>query len=432
MVKAARHNAYHSETWDSATLLWSKLQDKMRRLSSITSVYGESTLECVLRSHPGVTNKVTSSIFDIRPVPSSSDNFLPPLTKEGHVKVETVALSVDPYMRCMLDPLHPQLGEYLSPMELGQPLHGGGVGLVVESLHDNFPVGSLAVAPFLGYPWRTRATLDATDEHLNLRPVTFEQRPTLDLGAMGMPGVTSWFCMLAQDQGNPQPGETVVISGAAGACGSLAGQLAKIKGGARVVGVCGSDTKCDLLTSSLNFDGAVNYNSPTFRHDLHEQCPDGIDVYMDNVGGSVSEVALSLMNDHGRVPICGQISAYDDDVKYLDMVSEEGVRNVKIRNQLREKNVVRKRFLVLDYASKWEDALNELGGLIASGDIIIPETFDIGFDPGGAFVSMMNGGNFGKACNVVHPDFVLGGKRWVGAEGANGMKHRRNSTVWKW
>ena len=363
---------------------------------------GIQTLECVLKRHPGIRNNVTSDCFQIRRIEPKNDACNDKL-QNGHVKMKTIALSVDPYMRCMLDPDHPQLGEYLSPMELSQPLSGGGVGLVTESKHEHFPTGTIAVVPFQGYPWKTRTVLDANDRALNLRPVTFDQRPTLDLGVLGMPGVTSYFCMLSA--GNPKKNDTVIVSGAAGACGSLAGQLAKRKG-AHVIGICGTDEKCNVLTSYLDYDQAINYKSTTFHQDLIDAVPNGVDVYMDNVGGEISDLILPLMNPNGRVPICGQISNYNKDIKYMEMVSEEGVSDPQTRKLLKENNVDRKRFLVLDYENEWEEAMVELSQMVMNGEIVIPETIDTNtFDPGQAFVDMMNGGNIGKA-SYVHPDFV--------------------------
>jgi prostaglandin reductase 2 len=391
----------------------------------------------VLKQHPGISNQVTSSMFEIRQSTPDTDDFQNPLC-DGDINVETVALSVDPYMRCMFDPGHPQLGEYLQPIKLNEALHGGGIGLVVDSKNSRFPVGSLCCAPFLGYPWKTRARLKTNDPNLNLQPVTFSHRPMLDLGALGMPGVTSWFCMLSV--GNPQVGETVVVSGAAGACGSIAGQLAKRRG-ARVVGICGTDEKCNLLVSSFGFDVAINYKSPTFRQDMLDACPNGIDVYMDNVGGDVSDVTLTMMAKNGRVPICGQISNYDDNIKYSEMVSEMGVSDINTRQRLQELCVDRRRFLVLDYADEWEHALKKLAVLVANGEVIVPETLYIGFDPGTAFVDMMSGGNLGKASVVVHPDFLIGGARWSddvhGDPCSNRMVIKEKGSgdvgrVWRW
>ena len=400
-----------------------------------SSLAAQQTLQIVLRSHPGIGNPVTPHIFQTQSVPANLDNTNQPLSP-GKIKLETIALSVDPFMRCMLDPSHPQLGEYLDPFALGEPLHGGGVGVVTESQHDHFPVQSLVVAPFLGYPWQTKCVLDANDVDLNLRTVSLTHRPTLDLGALGMPGVTSWFCML--EAGKPKPTDTVVISGAAGACGSLAGQLAKkVAGAKRVVGICGSHTKGQLLTESFGFDAAVNYRSSTFGEELRNACPDGIDVFMDNVGGDVAETTLPLMNTHGRVPICGQIASYNEDVKYTDIISDTGVQNSNTRQMLKDKKVQRQRFLVLDYAADFEAAAMELAALVMQNKIVVPETISTGFDVGGAFCNMMAGGNVGKALVVVHPDYTIGGKCWVD-DGTTEMKSDAcgsgsgSDVVWRW
>ena len=164
--------------------------------------------------------------------------------------------------------------------------------------------------------------VDASNPALALTHVVDQRFPSLALGALGMPGVTACFCML--DRGRPQPGETVVISGAAGACGSLAGQLARLHG-AKAVGICGQDEKATHLVETLGFAAAVNCNAPTFESDLAHACGDGIDVYYDNVGGAVSDACLRLVNDGARMPVCGQIARYDEDVSYATLVSPDAL-----------------------------------------------------------------------------------------------------------
>ena len=212
---------------------------------------------------------------------------------------------------------------------------------------------------------------------------------------MGMPGLTAWFLVV---KARVASGDTVVVSGAAGACGSLAGQLAKKHAGAaRVVGIAGSGDKCSYLVRELGFDAAVCYKDVDFETQLGAACPAGVDVYMDNVGGNVSDAVLRLANGGARVPICGQIAKYEEDVPYTRLVSDEGIEDAALRAQLRERGVERGRFLVLDYAAHWDEALQELGALVLGGAVAAPETIHHGFAPGEAFCDMMRGGNLGKA-----------------------------------
>ena len=365
-------------------------------------------LECVLARHPGVTSAVAPDCFRVQPLRAEAATAAAATAADlarGHVVVDTLCLSVDPYMRCRLDPAHPQLGEYIEAAALGEPFDGGGVGRVTASAHPAFAEGSLVCAPFTGFPWQTRAVLDAADSSINLTAVpaaVAAHRPSLVLGALGMPGLTSWFCML--HAGRPAPGDTVVVSAAAGACGSLAGQLAKKRAGAaRVVGIAGSAAKCARLVGELGFDAAVCYRDGDFAAQLGVACPAGVDVYMDNVGGAVSDAVLRLANDGCRIPICGQIAHYDEDVPYSTLVSEQGV-SPELRELLAARGAERGRFLVLDYAAQWEDALQQLGELVLGGELAAPETVTRGFDPGRAFCEMMGGANVGKAIVVLEDE----------------------------
>ena len=269
---------------------------------------------------------------------------------------------------------------------------------MTESRHPRFSPGQVIVVPFTGYPWQDKdVVLNPEDESLALQlcPDYLLERPSLLLGALGMPGMTSWFCML--HAGRPKRSDTVVISGAAGACGSLAGQLAKVHSKAkRVVGICGSDEKGSWLVEDMGFDFALNYKSPSFESELKNACPSGVDVYGLR-RGVVSDAVLKLVNEGARIPICGQISQYENDLPYLHLVSPEGL-NPDLRSFVYdERKCIRERFLVLDWQNHWEDALEELGGLILGGQIHAPESVTHGFDPGQAFVNMMAGKNRGKA-----------------------------------
>ena len=357
---------------------------------------------CVLARHPGVASPVDQSCFSIQRLEHGSAKSTPLSLPAGRIRVDTLALSVDPYMRCRLDPDHPQLGDYIKPIELGAVIDGGGVGRITESTHPGFSADQIVVVPFTGYPWQDiDVVLDPDDVTLGLHicPDYLLSRPSLLLGALGMPGMTSWFCML--HAGRPKPSDTVVISGAGGACGSIAGQLAKVCAGSRrVVGICGSEDKAKWLVEEMGFDKAVSYKSDAFQANLAKACPNGVDVYMDNVGGHVSEEVMKMVNYGARIPICGQISQYNSDIDYVHLVSPEGLPPDIRHLVYTERKCTRERFLVLDWKDQWEGALQELGELILSGQIQAPETITHGFKPGKAFCDMMAGGNKGKALVV--------------------------------
>jgi NADPH-dependent curcumin reductase CurA len=206
------------------------------------------------------------------------------------------------------------------------------------------------------------------------------------LGVLGMPGLTAYFGLL--EVGQPQPGETVLVSGAAGAVGSLVGQLAKIRG-CRAVGIAGSDDKCRWLTEELGFDAAFNYKAVSdIRGKLKEVCPDGIDVYFDNVGGPISDAAISLMNLRGRISICGQISQYNNDQ------AELGPRLLFhfVIKRLRAEG-----FLVFDFLERYSEGLAHLTEWVKSGRLKYREHFEYGIENvPKAFIAMLGGANTGK------------------------------------
>ncbi|MGB8956469.1 MAG: NADP-dependent oxidoreductase, partial [Tumebacillaceae bacterium] len=221
-----------------------------------------------------------------------------PSIEVGQLLVRTLYLSVDPYMRGRMS----DEKSYIAPYELNEVIQGGAVGRVVESKHEKFAVGDI-VSGMLG--WQDYSVSDGT----GIMKIDPTRAPvTTTLGVAGMPGLTAYFGLT--DIGNPQPGETVVVSGAAGAVGTVVGQIAKIKG-CRVVGIAGEQEKIEYLLNELGFDAAINYKTADVRTALQEACPNGVDVYFDNVGGDITDAVLARINHGARIAICGQISSYN-------------------------------------------------------------------------------------------------------------------------
>ena len=219
-----------------------------------------------------------------------------PLPGEGQVLLRTIYLSLDPYMRGRMN----AGPSYAAPVEIGQVMEGGTVSAVVESRSPDFAPGDIV----LGYTgWQEYAVAAAG----SLQKLDPARAPiSTALGVMGMPGLTAYTGLL--NIGQPKPGETVVVAAASGAVGSVVGQIAKIKG-CRAVGIAGGKQKCDFVVNELGFDACVDRHSAPFPQDLKAACPEGVDVYFENVGGRVLNAVLPLMNRFGRVPVCGLIAA---------------------------------------------------------------------------------------------------------------------------
>jgi NADPH:quinone reductase len=294
----------------------------------------------------------------------------------GEVLLRSVYLSLDPYMRARMSD-----GEsYARPVAIGEVMTGGAVASVVESRHLAFRAGD-TVEGMLG--WQEYAVAQGHE----LRKVDPDLAPiSTALGVLGMPGLTAYFGLL--DICDPQRGETVVVSGAAGAVGMVVGQIAKIRG-CRVVGVAGSDAKVSWLLDELGFDAAFNYRNAADCHAiLEELCPAGIDVYFDNVGGAVTDAVMRLINVKARVSVCGQISQYNLEEP------EEGPRWL---GQLIVKQAKVQGFLVSGYAERFPEAIEQLVMWLQQGQLKYREEVAQGIEAAPqAFIGMLHGMNQGK------------------------------------
>ena len=225
-----------------------------------------------------------------------------PSPQEGEVLVRTIYLSLDPTNRIWMSDME----QYMPPVEIGEVMRGLIIGVVEESKNPNFQQGDLVSGP-LG--WQDYAITEGNSGFsLTGLPDPLPYPLTAFMGPLGATGCTAYFGLL--DIGQPKEGETVVVSAAAGAVGSIVGQIAKIKG-CRVVGITGSDEKCHWLVEELGFDAAINYKTADLESAIAQACPDGIDVYFDNVGGSILDAVLTKINLHARIPLCGLISTYN-------------------------------------------------------------------------------------------------------------------------
>lgn len=311
---------------------------------------------------------------------------LPDTINEGQVRVRTLYLSVDPYMRCKMNE---ETGtDYLAPWQLAQVVDGGGVGVIEESKHQKLAKGDFVTSFY--WPWQSKAILDGNGLE-KVDPQLVDGHLSYFLGAIGMPGLTSLIGV--QEKGHISAGsnQTMVVSGAAGACGSLAGQIGHLLGCSRVVGICGTHEKCLFLTSELGFDAAVNYKTGNVAEQLREACPDGVDIYFDNVGGDISNAVISQMNQNSHIILCGQISQYNKDVPYPPPLPP-AVEAIQ-----KERNITRERFMVLNYKDRFEPGILQLSQWFKEGKLKIKETVANGLENMGvAFQSMMTGGNVGK------------------------------------
>jgi len=295
---------------------------------------------------------------------------------DGEVLVRNQVMSVDPYMRGRMN----DRKSYVPPFQLGQALDGAAVGEVVASAADTHKVGDLVLH---GLGWRDYAVGPANS--FTVLPRTDGVTPSAYLGALGMPGLTAYAGLFAVAAFSP--GETVFVSAAAGAVGSLVGQLVKLRGGT-VVGSAGSPDKVRWLTEQLHFDAAFDYKSGSVHEQLRAAAPDGIDVYFDNVGGDHLEAAISALRVHGRVAVCGMISQYN---------ATEPTPAPRNLTMLVGKRLRVQGFLVRDHAPLREEFLAAVGPAVADGRIVAAQTVVDGLEQApAAFVGLLRGENTGK------------------------------------
>lgn len=279
---------------------------------------------------------IKDSDFEWREVPV-------PALAEGEVLVRNIYLSLDPANRGWMN----EAPTYVPAVPLGSVMHGGGLGVVEESRHKNFNVGDLVQGMF---GWQEYAV--TTSKDLTPLPKDAPFPLTTFFGLLGHIGLTAYFGLL--DVGKPQAGETLVVSAAAGAVGSIVGQIGKIKG-CRVVGLAGSDEKCQWLTNELGFDAAINYKTEDVSASLKKHCPKGIDVYFDNVGGQILDAVLGQINHKARISVCGLISMYNAD---------KAVPGPYNFHNILTKSATIQGFIILDYLRDQAQVMAASGELI--------------------------------------------------------------------
>jgi NADPH-dependent curcumin reductase CurA len=310
--------------------------------------------------------------------------------EEGGVVLKTLALSLDPAMRGWMN----EGKSYIPPVGIGEVMRAGGVGRVIASKNERYAVGDYVSA---GFGVQEYVTL-AKDQMRNAGLVKIDLSVgtlTQWLNVLGMPGMTGYFGLM--DVGQPQAGETVVVSGAAGAVGQTVGQMAKIRG-CRVVGIAGGAAKCDWVVKELGFDACIDYKAgpSAVRDGLKTHCPGGVDIYFDNVGGEILDTVLARINRKARIIICGAISQYNN------TTAVQGPKNYLslLVNRARMEGIV-----VFDYADRYHLAVAEMAGHLKAGRMKSKEDVVVGLETfPETLLKLFNGENFGKLVLQVAAD----------------------------
>jgi NADPH-dependent curcumin reductase CurA len=299
-----------------------------------------------------------------------------PEPQDGEFRVRNHFVSVDPYMRGRMN----DAKSYVPPFQIGGVIESGAVGYVDASNNSRFRLGDAVVGMFGWQEYAISSGKGVMKVDPSIAPISAY------LGVLGTTGFTAYFGLL--DIGDPKPGETVVVSGAAGAVGSIAGQIAKIKG-CRVIGIAGDDEKVNYITKELGFDGAFNYKAEKdYVARLGELCPSGVDVYFDNVGGPITDAVFVHINTKARIVVCGQISQYN---------AEKPETGPRILGRLVAKQAKAEGFLVFQYAHRYKEALPVMAQWFTEGKLKHREYIVEGIESAPwAFIGMLKGANIGK------------------------------------
>jgi NADPH:quinone reductase len=299
-----------------------------------------------------------------------------PEIKEGEILLEPMFYSVDPYMRGRMN----DAKSYTPPFEIGKPITGGGVAKVIKSNTDKFKADDIVAG---NLPWQQQCI--ATEKDLQKIDIAIAPA-SYYLGILGMPGLTAYFGLM--HIGKPIAGETVVVSGAAGAVGIVVGQIAKLQG-CRVIGIAGSDEKIKLLKETFGFDEGINYKTVAdIKKAIADACPKGVDIYYDNVGGEISDAVISNINFNARIVLCGQIALYN---------STEIQMGPRLQPMLLTRSVLMQGFIIGNYQSQFSEGLRHLAMWVQQGKLKYKETIVKGFDKlPAALLGLFSGDNTGK------------------------------------
>jgi len=299
-----------------------------------------------------------------------------PEIKTGEILLKGMYYSVDPYMRGRMN----DAKSYVPPFEIHKPLNGSVIAKVVETKSDQFKTGDVVIGHF---PWQEEfiaSEKEAKKIDTDLAP------PSYYLGVLGMTGLTAYFGLM--HIGKPKAGETVVVSGAAGAVGIVVGQIAKLQG-CRVLGIAGSEEKTKLLTTEFGFDEAINYKAiADMNKAIAAACPNGVDVYFDNVGGEISDAVIKNIAFHARIPLCGQIALYN---------TTETPMGPRLQPMLLTRSVLMQGFIVGDFKDRFPEGIQQLAQWVKEGKIKTTETIEQGFENlPKALLGLFKGDNTGK------------------------------------
>lgn len=327
------------------------------------------------------TNRIW--ILKSRPVGDVKEGDLELVTSElaplnpGQIRARTIYLSLDPTNRIWMS----DMDAYLPPVQIGEPMRGGSLAIVTESLCDDVPVGAKILTGLAS--WSEYHTLEGSS--VNVVP-DFPGVPlTAWMGPLGATGMTAYFGLM--DIAKPKAGETLVVSAAAGAVGSMVGQIGKIQG-CRVVGIAGSDEKCRWLESEAGFDATINYKSEDVGAALDQHCPNGVDINFENVGGQIMDEVIARLNDFSRMPLCGLISTYN--------ATEPVPGPYNFSNLLMRRTLV-KGFIVIDYLNRFPEGLQAMAGWLMEGKLKFETDVVQGLENAPASLErLFSGKNLGK------------------------------------